>query len=205
MKRKFALSTALILLAGGLAFAGSSKKAGTPPAAVTPRETRVKEFKDILFKLVRQDEYLDEAIEVLDTSSGRPNAQDLSALGVSLRSITGSLRQVAALNKTEFTAIQPGSDLTRYTNAILSYSKKVDRKAVRLGAALAGLTASSRKAAMRDAVASKKGGGKAGGRKLTQILAERKAMKKLAVEARKLRGASRGLTATSKWLYIASR
>ncbi|OGR81600.1 MAG: hypothetical protein A2X32_03505 [Elusimicrobia bacterium GWC2_64_44] len=205
MKIKFALSAGLVLLSGlGLAFAGQAKTAAVP--AVTQEDAKVKEFKDILFKLVRQDEYLDEAIESLDSSAARPDAQELSALGVSLKSIAKNLNHVSALNKAEFTAIQPDTRLATYTNTILSYSRKVDRKAGQVGALIAQLAVKNKKAAMRDAVTTRKNGKKArGGKQLTQILEEQKAVERLALDAKTLRGASRNLTATSKWLYIASK
>jgi hypothetical protein len=206
MKIKFALSAGLVLLSGlGLAFAGDAKTAAVP-AAVTQEDAKVKEFKDILFKLVRQDEYLDEAIESLDSSAARPGAQELAAIGISLKSIAKNLNHVSALNKAEFTTIQPDTRLATYTNTILSYSRKVDRKAGQVGALIAQLSVQNKKAALRDAVTSRKGGKKArGGKKLTQILEEQKAVERLALDARSLRGASRNLTATSKWLYIASK
>ena len=204
MKSRLFISTALIFLAGAVpALAGAG--ASVQPAAVSSDDAKTKQYKDILFKLVRQDEYLDEAVEMLDTSTGRPGAQDLAALGVSLRTISNNLKHVAALNKAEFASIQPGSQYARYTNAILSYSRKVDRKAVQVSGLISKLAANNKKAAMRDAVSSKKGGRKARGRSLDQILAEQKAMQKLASDARGLRVASRNLSATSKWLYIASK
>ena len=207
MKIKFALSAGLILLTGvGLAFAGkATKPAADRPAAVEQQEMKVKELKDILFKLVRQDEYLDEAIESLDSTEGPIGQQDISALGFSLKSITKNLNLVSALNKTEFSAMQPGSNLSKYTNAILSYSRKVNRKAVKVNGLVVQLAASKKKAGMRDAVSSGKTGKKAPGKKLTQLLKEKTAVDKLAAEARNLRAASRGLSATSNWLYIASR
>lgn len=207
MKNRFALSAGLLLIAGmGLAFAGDSKKeAAVRPAAVTQGDAKVREFKDILFKLVRQDEYLDEAIETLDTAAAAPTVEDLSALGVSLQAITKNLNHVAALNKAEFAAIQPGSDLTKYTNTILSYSRKVDRKAAQVSALIGQLAAKNKKSAMRDAVSSKKGSKKARGKSVAQIVAEQKAVERLAADARGLRGASRNLSAASKWLYIASK
>jgi hypothetical protein len=114
MKNRSILSAGLILIAGlGLAFAGTAEKTvlvQTP--SVKQQDGKVKEFKDILFKLVRQDEYLDEALETLDSSSGPAGAEDLAALGVSLKSIAGNLKHISALNKTEFSAIQPGSTLS---------------------------------------------------------------------------------------------
>jgi hypothetical protein len=205
MKFKFALSAGLVFIAGmGLAFAGAAVPA-QPSQASVQEDAKTREFKEILVKLVRQDEYLDEAIEILDTASGRPSQEDLSAVGVSLKAIAKNLRHGSALNKAAFAAIQPGSELSKYTNTILSYSRKVDRKSVQVGSLIAQLVAKNKKAAMRDAVTSRKGGKKARGRQLTEVLAEQRSMDRLAADARALRGASRDLSATSKWLYIASK
>lgn len=206
MKNKFALTAGLILLSGlGLAFAGSDVKTDANAAPeVKQEDAKVTEFKGILFKLVRQDEYLDEAIETLDSSKGRLSAHDITAMGLSLKMIAGNLDRVSALNKGEFASIQPGSNLSKYTNTILSYSNKVGRKSALVGAKVAKLAAAAKKTGMRDAISSKKGA-KKGGKKLTQLLEEQKALAGLAADARTLRKASRNLTATSKWLYIASK
>lgn len=205
MKNKFALTAGLVLFAGlGLAFAAPAVK--TPAdSGVKAESPKVKEFKDILFKLVRQDEYLDEAVETLDTANGRLTVEDLSALRVSLKSIANNLRHISALNKAEFSAIESGSELSAYTNTIMSYSRKVNRKVGQVNGLVAGLAARNKKAAMRDAVASRKGGKKVRGKKITQIVAEQEAMDALAAELKGLGAASRSLNATSKWLYIASK
>jgi len=206
MKIKFAISAGLVLFSGlGLAFADTAVKTASVPAPSVKQDAKVKEFKDILFKLVRQDEYLDEAIETLDSSRGPATPEEISALGVSLNSIAKNLKHVSALNKTEFAAMQSGSSLSTYTNTILSYSRKVNRKAGQVNLLVAKLAAKNKKTSMRDAVSSKKGGKKARGKKLTQILEEQKAVAKLAADARNLGAASRDLNATSKWLYIASQ
>lgn len=205
MKNRFALSVLLVFIAGiGLAFATPMEKAPDAQAPDVKREdAKTREFKDILFKLVRQDEYLDEALETLDPGKGRMRAHDISAMGLSLKLIAGNLNRVSARNRAEFAAAQPGSGDSKYTGAIFSYSRKVNRKVGRLSALVNRMAA--RKAAMRDAVSSRKGGKKARGRKLTQLLEEQKALETLAADAKNLRAASRGLNATSKWLYIASK
>ncbi|OGR95699.1 MAG: hypothetical protein A2016_07905 [Elusimicrobia bacterium GWF2_62_30] len=205
MKIKIPLSAALVIISGiSMAFAAGPvktmvvKQNPVPQAAEDPG----KNVKNILFKLVRQDEYLDEALERLD--SRKPlSGHEISALGLNLKLVATSLGEVSALNKTEFSNIRPDTNLASYTNAIFSYSRKVDRKAAKITTLVAQLSAGNKKASMRDAVSSKKG--KKGGKKLTQLLAEQKAMAALASDAKKLRGASRDLSATSKWLYIASK
>lgn len=196
----------LVAVSAGGAAAGQKKEAVPPPASAAARrngEASVKEFKDTLYKLVRQDESLDGAIAAL--TAPRPSAKDIEAVSAALRAVSNNLKYLDARNKEAFAAIQPGSGLTRYTNAILSYSRKLDRKSARVAALAGRLAAAGRKAGMRDAVSSGRYGKKARGRTLTQILAEQQALKKLALDAAKLRGASRGLDATSKWLYIASK
>lgn len=207
MTKKFALSAALTLISGlGLAFAAPAQPPAAPaqPEAAAQEDPKAREFKDILFKLVRQDEYLDEALETLDSSNGRLSAHDISAMGLSLKMISNNLRYVASRNKAEFHAVQPGSSNARYIATIFSYSRKVERKAGKVGALVGQLASKNKKSAMRDAVSSKKGSRKRG-KKLTQLLEEQKAMEALAADARGLRAASRGLSATSKWLYIASK
>lgn len=224
MKNKIALSAGLILLSGlGLAFAGTAVNASPAGApAVRQEDAKIKEFKDILFKLVRQDEYLDEAIETLDSHhcdgnsslkggsltlacSGPADLQDISALGVSLKVIAKNLKHISALNKTEFSSIQAGSALSNYTNTILSYSRKVNRKVGQVNVLVAQLAAKNKKASMRDAVTSGKGGKKVRGKDLTQLLEEQKAVAELASVAKSLGAASRDLNASSKWLHIASQ
>ncbi|OGR68169.1 MAG: hypothetical protein A2081_02425 [Elusimicrobia bacterium GWC2_61_19] len=209
MKIKFALSAGLVLLSGlGLAFAAAPGKTITP--AVSQEDAKTRDYKDILFKLVRQDEYLDEAMETLDGANGRMRAHDLSAMGLSLKMIAGNLDRVAALNKTEFSSVQAGSMHARYINTIFSYSSKVNRKAVKVSAVIGRMAAKYKKSAMRDAVSSRKNGikvrgKKVRGKKLTQLLEERKAMDTLAADAKVLRAAARGVSATSKWLYISAK
>jgi len=206
MKNSFIISAALVLITGiGPAFAGvSAKKDAAQAAQAVQEDPKVGEFKGILFKLVRQDEYLDEAIDTLGAPDARLSAHDASAMGLSLKMISDNLKKISALNRTEFASIQPGSSLSNYTNAILSYSRKVDRKSAQVGTLIAQLSARDKKSAMRDAVSAKKGARK-GGRKLTQMLDDRNALEALAADAKTLRASSRDLSATSKWLYIASK
>ncbi|MCX5785216.1 MAG: hypothetical protein NTX59_05970 [Elusimicrobia bacterium] len=176
-------------------------------AVVPAQEEKVKQLKDILFKLVRQDEYLDEVIETLDTANAKLTAQDISALSLSLKMIRGNLDNVAALNKTQFAGIQPGLNLSTYTRTILSYSAKMNKKASRVGLLSAALAAKNKKTVMRDAVSSSitKKGGKIRGKNITQLLEEQQAIKQLSADIKNLKSSSARLTATSKWLYIVSK
>ncbi len=205
MKTKILFSAGLIILSGlGLAFADSPAKNQAQVPELRP-ESEPKEFKGILSKLVRQDEYLDEAIEMLDTS-GRISPDKISAAGLSLKIIAGNLDSVSAMTRNEFAAVmRPGPHFSTYANAIFSYSRKVNRKAERVNLLAARMAAANRKSAMRDAVSSRKSSSKTRGVKITRILEERKALDSLAADARALRSSTRKLNATSKWLYIAAQ
>ena len=100
MKNTIALSAGLVILTGlGLAFADTAVKTGPVQApSVKQQEGKIREFKDILFRLVRQDEYLDEALETLDSSSGPAGIEDISALNISLKAIAKNLRHISTLN-----------------------------------------------------------------------------------------------------------
>lgn len=203
MKAGIKIFIALMLLAGtGSAFAAkNSAPAPADPAAA--KEAKEAGFRDILTKLMRQDEELDEALQKLD--SVKPlTPHEIQTMGLTLKRIGGNLNYISSMNKREFSAIEPEAGVDSYTNAVLSYSRKVDRKTALISALAARLTTKNKKSAMRDAVASKKYK-KTGGKKIAQLLEEQTAAAGLAADAKKLRGASRNLSATSKWLYIASK
>lgn len=176
--------------------------AKTETASVNEAKTR--EMKDILFKLVRQDEYLDEAIETLDAGNAGLTAEDISAIGLSLKLIKNNLEHISALNKKQFTEAQPTSSLSVYTRTIFSYSRKVTVKAAQVGDLVSAALAKGKRSAMRDAVSSKRGA-KKGGKSLTALLEERQALEALADDAKSLKASARKLNATSKWLYIVSK
>jgi len=120
--------------------------------------------------------------------------------------IKGNLDAISALNKKQFAEVQPNPALNVYTRTILSYSRQVSQKIVKVNGLVARAALKNKKSAMRDAVTSKKGGKAAvKGKKLTQILEEQQAMERLSVDIKTLRVSSKKLTATSKWLYIVSK
>lgn len=183
-----------------LVYPGQTVK--TETAAVN--EARTREMKDILFKLVRQDEYLDEAIETLDSRNAGLAAEDLSAVGLSLKLIKNNLEHISALNKKQFSEAQPSGSLAIYTRTIFSYSRKVAAKTAQVGDLVSAALAKGKRSAMRDAVSSKKSA-KKGGKSLTALLEERQALEALSDDARNLKASARKLNATSKWLYIVSK
>ena len=184
--------------------AAAEQPAAEQPAAVV-ESPRVNELKTILFRLVRQDEYLDEAIDTLDSANGKLSLNDITAMGLSLKMIKSNLDAISALNKKQFAEVQPNPALNTYTKTILSYSRQVSQKIVKVNGFVARAALKNKKSAMRDAVTSKKGGKAAKGKKLMQILEEQKAMERLSADIKTLRASSNKLTATSKWLYIVSK
>jgi len=207
MKMKSAIAAVLtVILSVSAVFAKTVPVAADAQSAVTAENPRVKELKGILFKLVRQDEYLDETIDTLDSANGKLSLDDISALGLGLKMIKGNLDAISALNKKQFAEVQPNPALNVYTRTILSYSRQVSQKIVKVNGLVARAALKNKKSAMRDAVTSKKGGKAAvKGKKLTQILEEQQAMERLSVDIKTLRVSSKKLTATSKWLYIVSK
>lgn len=196
------------IFAVNVVFANTADTAAGSPAnaaaqAAAANEAKIKEMKDILFKLVRQDEYLDEAIETLDCETGKLTSDDISALGLSLKLVKNNLEHITALNKKQFSEVQPHTGLAIYTRTILSYSRKVAVKAGQAGELLSAALAKGKKSTMRDAVSSKKGGKV--GKNLTELLEERQAMETLSAEIKSLKISAKKLTATSKWLYIVSK
>ncbi len=196
--------TVIFAVSAVFANAGAPAAAKTQSAA-TAVSPRVKELKSILGKLVRQDEYLDEAIDILDSANGKLSPDDISALGLSLKLINGNLDVISALNKKQFAEVQPDPALNTYTGTILSYSRQVSRKIVKVNGFVARAAFKNKKSAMRDAVTSRKGGKAVKGKKLTRILEEQKAMEQLSAGLKTLKASSNRLTATSKWLYIVSK
>ncbi|OGS06724.1 MAG: hypothetical protein A2270_05525 [Elusimicrobia bacterium RIFOXYA12_FULL_51_18] len=209
MKVRSAISAALtMILAVGAVFANADQAApaaAAPQSALTTESTSVKEMKSILFKLVRQDEYLDEAIDTLDSANGKLSIHDISALGLSLKMIKGNLDVISALNKKQFTEVQPDPALNTYSKTIFSYSRQVSQKVLKVTGLVAEIALKNKKSAMRDAVSSKKGKKTRNGKKLIQILEGQKAMDQLSADIKTLKTSSSKLTATSKWLYIVSK
>lgn len=200
MKTILTIFAALMLVSGGPA---AAKTPAAAQDAASGKEAKEAGFRDILTKLLRQDEELDEALLKLDSAKPLP-AREFTTMGLTLKQIAGTLQQASAMNRREFSAVSPDTGVSSYTNAILSYSRKVDQKTALISSLVAGLAQKNKKSAVRDAVSSRKAK-KAGGRKLTQLLAEQNALLALAADAKKLRGAAKDLSATSRWLYIASK
>ena len=154
---------------------------------------------------MRQDEHLDETIDTLDSAAGKLSLDDISALGLGLKMIKGNLDALSAMNKKQFTEVQPDPALNTYTRTILSYSRQVSQKIVKVNGFVARAALKNKKSAMRDAVTSKTGKKVVKGKNLTRILEEQKAMERLSADIKTLRASSDKLTATSKWLYIISK
>ncbi|MFA6584756.1 MAG: hypothetical protein WCS77_10705 [Elusimicrobiaceae bacterium] len=187
-------------------------KARTPSVAASdasigkgPDTVQAAKMKSILLKLMRQDEYLDEAIGTIESANGKLSAHNISALGLSFKIIKTDLDNISAMNKKEIPEIQPEPGIAACTKTILSYSRSVSRKIARIDSLMAKTAAVNRKQAMRDAVSSRKGKKTRNGKKLTQVLEEQKAMETLSSDIQALKTSSRKVAATSKWLYVVSK
>ena len=205
MKIRAAITAALTVLFAISAVFAKAVPAADAQSAVSAENPRIKELKNILFKLVRQDEYLDETIDTLDSAAGKLSLDDISALGLGLRMIKGNLDALSAMNKKQFAEVQPDPALNTYTRTILSYSRQVSQKIVKVNGFVARAALKNKKSGLRDAVTSKRGRTAAKGKTLTRILEEQKAMERLSADIKTLRASSDKLTATSKWLYIISK
>lgn len=206
MKVRTSLAAAFtVIFSVGALFPGSAPAAAGTQSAAAAASPRAKKMKAILSRLVRQDEYLDETIDILDSANGNFSPDDISTLHLSLKMIKGNLDTISDLNKKQFAEARPNSALTTYTRTILSYSRRVSRKVVRINGLVARAALKNKGTGLRDAVTSKTGGKAVKGRKLTRILEERKAMERLSADIKTLKASSNRLTATSKWLHIVSR
>ncbi len=161
-------------------------------------------LRDILTKLMRQDELLDEAVENLQGANGPVTVKDLSAVRNALRVVRKNLDHISWLNKEHLAAVKPGSETGKYARAILSYSGRISRKSAAISA-IAARAAAGNKPALRDAPSSKTPGKRAGGKSVRLILAEKDAWAGIAAETKGLKSSSRKLNAASRWLHVVSR
>lgn len=157
-------------------------------------------LKDILYRLVKQDEYLDETIEKLRSSHGKLNETDSAEISSRIKLIKNSLNEVASLNKNQLALVTPDSETAKYTRTIMVYSQKISRKTRSMVSSLDKASAAS---SMRNAPVSSKRQVK--GKKLSQILREKEAADNLKKEFASLEKAAGRVKASSKWLYIASK
>jgi hypothetical protein len=218
MKTRSAIAATLAAaISLGTAFSGISHAASQTEANTTPIVTtgapevktadsaQTARMKKILSKLVRQDEFLDEAIETLESSNGNLSIHRIWALNLSLQLIKGDLDAISAVSQKDFPEIRPEPGVTTCAKTILSYSRSVSKKIATIGGLVAKTSRRSKDLTMRDAVSSKQGKKSGDNKDLTQILEEQKAMEKLASDIQLLKASSKKLNATSKWLYVASK
>lgn len=162
----------------------------------------IKEIKNMIIKLVRQDEYLDGILELIEDSNNNLTSQDMEAMNLNIKLIRNNLEHILLLAKKQFPEIQPSHGLSKYTKTMLSYTGKLDKKISFLNRSVS--ASINKKSKMRDALSSKKTS-KSGGKKLTLILEEEKGMRKLSEHIKQLRSSSKKLNAASKWLYVVSK
>jgi hypothetical protein len=198
------LAAAIVFFSAGFAFAEINAPASSTGTISRPAQENAAKLKNILARLIRQNEYLDETLDTLGSAGKKLSAQEIAALGFGLRRIKGNLDSVSELEAAQLTEMRPGSGLSQYTRTILSYSRSISKKIARVGALTAKAALKNGGPAVRDAVSSRPGTGR-GGRKLTRLLEERRAMDHLAADAKALKFSSDKLTAAGKWLYITSK
>ncbi len=213
--KKLSATTAALILIFAIGAAASSSTTGTT-SVNRPDSIQTVRMKNTLSKLIRQDDFLDEALETIESANGKLSTHNILALGLSFKIIKNDLDTISAMNKREFSEVQPGPGSATYTKTILSYSRSISQKIAQISGLITKTSRTDKRLAMRDAVLSppiSKGRGtgrtlvkKAGnGKKLTQILEEQKAMEMLSSDIQTLKTSSRQLNATSKWLYIVSK
>jgi hypothetical protein len=194
-----------VLAAGTLLSGSVSPSLAAKPSVPLTISTTEDEMKDTLFKLVRQDEYLDETIDMLNASTGDLSSHEISKLGLTFKAVKGSLDAISTLNKEQFFKVQPSASAATYAMTILSYSRSVSQKAAKINSLFARTAVKNKKSALRDAVFSKKSGKVKNGKKIELILEEQKAQERLASDLLALRASAKKLNATSKWLYLVSK
>lgn len=161
-------------------------------------------LKDILSKLVRQDELLDEAIENLEGAGGPVTVGNLADINKTLRVVRKNLDHISWLNKEHFTKVEPGSEAEKYTRAILSYSGRISRRSAEIGSIAARAASAKKKSSLRDAPSSKRARKSPGARSVKQMLAEKDAWAGIAAATKDLKGSSYRLNATSRWLHVSA-
>lgn len=187
------------------AFAGGASEEAAGRDINSAAEVDTAGLRDILTKLVRQDELLDEAVENLEGANGPVAVRDLSALRNTLRVVRKNLDHISWLNKEQLAAVKPGSETGKYARAILSYSGRISSKSARISAIAARAGSAKNKSALRDAPSSGTQRKRAGGKSVKLILAEKDAWAGIAAETKNLKNSSYKLKATSRWLHVASR
>ncbi len=187
------------------AFAGGAAQEAAGRDITSAAAGDIAGLRDILTKLMRQDELLDETVENLQGANGPVAVKDLSAVRNTLRVVRKNLDHISWLNKEHLAAVKPGSETGKYARAILSYSGRISGKAARISAIAARAASAKNKSALRDAPSSKTSRKSAGGKSVKLILAEKDAWAGIAAETKGLKSSSRKLNATSRWLHVASR
>jgi len=173
-----------------------------PGGQAVQQPPSTEKLKEILCKLVKQDEYLDETIEDIETKNARLNDDETGAALSSLKLIRKNMEHISYLNKNELAAVNPDPEIYKYTKTIMLYSAKITRKTSQVAAYVNSVIIKNKKT-MRNAPAS--GKSKKKGKKLGQILQEQKNLEQLGKELAALNRSAGKVKATSKWLYIASK
>jgi len=158
-------------------------------------------LKEILYKLVKQDDYLDEVIENIKGKKNFSNGDNKEILS-NIKLIRNNLEHISFLNKNELDKVNSDPEISKYTKTIMVYSNKINKKAVSI-LLFIDLKMKKTKNGLRNAPISKKT--KIKGKNIKQLVEEQKNMEDLKKELYKLYKSSFKVKATSKWLYVASK
>jgi len=174
-------------------------KKNEPVKTEISEDSQVKEnLKEILYKLVRQDQYLDETIYAVKAKNGKLNDEDTKSLLSGIKKVKKQMDEVSKLNKEQLIKIKQGAEIAKYTKTIMIYGNKIDKKTNYLISFL-----SKNQSKMRNAPISNKG--YKGKKKFQTIMEEQNRMEIVKKEIVSLKDFSKKLKANGKWLYIASR
>lgn len=197
MRKIFEMFLVLVFICS-TAFAGSKNSKESP---VSPKmdTSSPSNLKDILYQLIKQDEYMDETIEKIK-GSNKLNRADSDSIIREIRIIRKGLNEVSALNKSQLSNISADSETAKYTRMMMIYSNKINRKINIMRSLLVENSTSSK--SLRNAPLSS---GKVKGKKLQQILKEKEISENIKREFISLEKSAARLKASSKWLYIASK
>lgn len=159
-------------------------------------------LKEILYKLVRQDEDIDKMVQEIQEKKNNLAAEEITALFSNIRRVKDNLEHISHLNKKEFENMSSNIEISKYTRAIMVYSNKINVKIRKMIIEVNSLLINKKKQ-IRNAPISKKSRNK--GKNIKQILKERENLQVLKNELSALFKSSFKTKATSKWLYIASK
>jgi len=198
----FIFSLILILFVGNTFSKEKNNTEKNNVSVVSDNTKSTKEnLKEILYKLVKQDDYLDEVIEKIQGKRSFSDEENKELLS-NIKLIRNNLEHITFLNKNELDKINSDPEISKYTRTIMVYSDKINKKTVNV-LSFMNLKIKKSQKGLRNAPISKKT--KVKGKNIKQLAAEQKNIENLRKELYELSKSSFKVKATSKWLYVASK